>query len=297
MGSSLGRQASGWLLAIALAPATALAGDWHSLDSLVCSDCHTMHNSSGGQPMRYDSAATPAPALLRHASSLALCVYCHDGSNPGAPDVIAPVSYVSDPAAGFFANVGGVASPNAHDLALATAVVPPGGSLAVILTCTTCHAPHGTASYRNLAADPSGQGGAASPVSARQTVLPTGTNPAQVYVGGNVVHKGGMSKWCGRCHGDYHGRTSGQEGTQSPWLRHPQEQTISTSTHVDFTYWLGPQTNRVVVQSPTDDLVPSADDQVFCLSCHKAHGSPNRAALVFADGSRQSSTCDQCHNP
>ena len=44
-----------------------------------------MHNSIGGQPMRYDLNGAPAQKLLRHATALTLCVYCHDGSNPAAP--------------------------------------------------------------------------------------------------------------------------------------------------------------------------------------------------------------------
>jgi len=49
-----------------------------------CDDCHTMHNSQGGNPMRWDENAAPLSALLRGT-----CLGCHttDGTDPlGEPD-------------------------------------------------------------------------------------------------------------------------------------------------------------------------------------------------------------------
>lgn len=276
-----------------LAPAQ--AGDWHTSEQLVCSDCHTMHNSSGGQPMRYDLNATPAPHLLRHATSLSLCLYCHDGSNLDAPDVVGPVTYVSDPAAGLLAPAG---QPNlsGHDLGMATPVTPPGGVAPMTLSCLTCHDHHGGPAYRNLRGDPSGLNQSPVAVVVTQTIKADGANPAQVYVPQNLVYKSGLGAWCGQCHGAFHGRTSSQEGTASPWFRHPQDQALATSANVDFDHWQQPLVNRVPVENPLDAVVPSSDDRVFCASCHKAHGSANKAALIFADGLTQRSTCQQCHN-
>ena len=283
------------VLLAALLSWRAAGGDWHNADQLVCTDCHTMHNSSSGQPMRYDGDPTPAPKLLRHSSAIALCTYCHDGTNPAAPDVIAPVSYVGDPAGGFFPAQNRDANPNGHDLGATNPVVPPGGQAPMTLTCISCHAPHGSPNYRNLVTDPAGTS-ANLAVAAYQAIKANGSNPDQVYVQSNVVNKGGMSDWCGACHGNFHGRSSSGEGTGSPWLRHPQDQTLSTSPHADYAYWTGAVANRVPVQNPTSNTIPSSSDQVFCLSCHKAHGSSNRAALIFADGATRLSTCEQCHN-
>jgi predicted CXXCH cytochrome family protein len=282
-------------VALLLAPRRAGSGDWHAAASSVCSDCHTMHNSSGGAPMRYDNDPQASPRLLRHATSLSLCVYCHDGSVPGAPDVIAPVAYLADPAGGSFPTSWTTASGTAHVLG-GEAMRPPGGTQAMTLTCLSCHDPHGGPGFRNLRTDPGGTGTPNVTVTATQRVKPDGTNPAEVYAAGNVVYKSGLAAWCGSCHGEFHGRSPQEEGAGRPWLRHPQDQALSASTFVDYTYWLGEVPNRIRVQSPDDDVVPSADDQVFCLSCHKAHGSANRAALVFADGARMGSTCAQCHN-
>ena len=270
-------------------------GDWHSGADVNCNECHTMHNSSAGQPMRYDANPEPAAKLLRHANPLSLCLYCHDGSKPTAPDVLAPVSYVSDPAGGSFPNVPlGTATGIAHTLGGAP-VTPPGGSVPMTLTCVSCHDPHGSTSFRNLKTDPLGNE-SNLPVIAKQTVKANGMNPASVYVQTNVVFKSGVSAWCGSCHGEFHGRTATQEGTGSPFLRHPQNQTISSSRNADFPYWSTALANRIPVQSPTDDVVPSFDDQVMCLSCHKAHGSANSAATIFSNGASLTSTCQQCHN-
>jgi predicted CXXCH cytochrome family protein len=277
-------------------PVGLLSGDWHTPDQSICSDCHTMHNSENGQPMRYDLQDSPAPGLLRHATALSLCIFCHDGSNPRAPDVIDPVAYVPDPAGGYFSNTGGVASGTAHNLAMVSTEVPPGGTDSMILTCHTCHDTHGNANYRNLRPNPGGSGNTVDvTVTVAQTVKPNGSNPAQVYIPSNLVFKSGMSQWCNACHSNFHGKTSGEEGFQSPWFRHPQDQTISTGRNVEVSYWRGSLPDRVPVQSPTDNVIPSDDDQVFCLSCHKAHGSRNKSTVIFADGATLNSTCQQCH--
>jgi len=287
-------RAFGAALALLSAPC-ARGGEWHYGNGLACSDCHTMHNSSGGVPMRYDSEALPAPQLLRHATALSLCIHCHDGSSTVAPDVIAPVTYVTDPAGGYFPADWALPSGLAHVLATPDPVTPPGGTDGVVLTCISCHDPHGNPSYRNLRGDPLGSGDPPTDVAASQKKVADGSNPDEVYVPANVTYKAGMSAWCGRCHGAFHGLSAEEEGTASPWLRHPQDRELSSSPHADYAYWASALTGRVPVQSPSDDDIPSADDQVFCLSCHKAHGSANRAALIFADAATLGSTCQQCH--
>jgi len=272
------------------------AGDWHNASQLACTDCHTMHNSQRGQTMRYDKQPSPSPRLLRHATGLSLCVYCHDGGNPNAPDVISPVTYASDPAGGFFANSVGQPPDFGHKLGIP---LPAPGSpdLEMTLTCASCHDVHGNSNYRNLLLNPPGSGSTGNlTVVVNQTNKANGTNRAQVYVPANLRYKSGMAEWCKSCHPDFHGKSEGAEGTQSPWLRHPQGKQISGSNNVDFTSWSGTVANRVPVQTPMDDVIPSSDDQVFCLSCHKAHGSAKRASLIFVDGVTLNSTCQQCHN-
>ncbi|MGH7485724.1 MAG: hypothetical protein ACREMY_09010, partial [bacterium] len=179
----------------------AAGGDWHYGANMVCSDCHTQHNSANGLPMRTDNNPTPAPQLLRRGSSLELCLSCHDGSKAEAPDVVMPVGYVAESAAGAFPNSGGLPTATAHHLANGSAEIPPGGTIPMVLTCTTCHDPHGNDNYRNLRPDPSRSGLPSVTIMTVQTNRANGSNPAQVYVPGNIRYKSDVSKWCGQCHG------------------------------------------------------------------------------------------------
>jgi len=249
----------------------AAGGDWHYGASMVCSDCHTQHNSANGQPMRTDNDPAPAPMLLRRGTTLELCLSCHDGSRPDAPDVIAPIGYVSESAAGAFPGT------TTHHFNTSIAQVPPGGTVPIVLSCTTCHDPHGNDNYRNLRPDPTKTGLTPVSILAVQTTRANGSNPQQVYVPGNIIYKSNVSKWCGQCHGA------------------PTHHSIDKA--VDLTIWTAVTLPRVPVLSPSDNTIPSADDQVICISCHKAHGSDHDHLLIYADGTTQNSTCEECHNP
>ena len=264
---------------------TAFAGEWHVGASMVCSDCHTQHNSEGGAPMRLDNVATPAAMLLRRGTAQELCLSCHSGGNATAPDVIAPVTYVSESAAGAFPNSGGTPSAMAHNLLNATPEVPPGGTIPMVLQCTTCHDPHGNQNYRNLRSDPTKSGLPAVTVVSHQTVTANGSNPSQVYVANNIIYKSGLSAWCITCHGP---PLAGSD--------HPDDVTIWGAISADYTRWAATTLPRVPVHSPSDDSVPSPDDRVICISCHKAHGSPNPGTLIYADNATLDSTCQECHN-
>lgn len=258
------------------------AGQWHYGASLVCSDCHTQHNSSGGAPMRTDGNAAPARMLLLRGSATELCLSCHDGANALAPDVLAPIGYVAESAAGAFPDDG----TNAHDLNQTTPVIPPGGTVPMVLGCTTCHDPHGNDNYRNLRPDPTRTGQTPVTVIARQTKIP-GTDPREeVYVTANIVHKSGVSAWCGKCH-----------GATDPGIGHSVDQPLWGSPSASYPQWVSTTQPRVPVHSPSDNVIPSTDDQVMCLSCHKAHGSQNHASLIYADGATLDSTCQECHDP
>jgi len=262
---------------------TVAGGDWHYGATMVCSDCHTQHNSENGQPMRTDNNPAPAPMLLRRANALELCLSCHDGSNPNAPDIITPVGYVSESVGGAFPNSGGIPTANAHHLNNPVAEVPPGGTVPMVLTCTTCHDPHGNDNYRNLRPDPTKTGLAPITILTVQGNHANGSNPTQVYVPANVIYKSGVSKWCEQCHG-------------AP-THHSIDKPLWGSAIADYTSWTSVTLPRVPVLSPSDNAVPSADDQVVCISCHKAHGSDNDHLLIYADGSTQNSTCQECHDP
>ena len=258
-------------------------GDWHYGVSSVCTDCHTQHNSQNGQPMRTDNNPTPAPYLLRRGTSLDLCLSCHDGSNPNAPDVVAPVSYLPETAAGAFPNSGGIPTNLAHHLNNPSAEVPPGGTQAMVLVCTTCHDPHGNGNYRNLRPDPSNTNHAPVSIMVVQQYAANGSNPSQVYAPSNVIYKSGVSQWCSTCHG-------------TPHTDHVNDPAIWQSKYANYGHWNSVVGFRVPVLNPTDNVVPSHDDAVTCVSCHKAHGSNNPQATIYADGTTLQSTCQECHN-
>jgi len=275
-------------LTLAVAPVI-LAGEWHFGANAQCSDCHTQHNSANGLPMRTDNNPTPAPKLLLRDTPLNLCLSCHDGASPAAPDVVAPVSYVAESAAGSFADIGGTpvnpSSSYGHHLNTPSPVIPPGGTVPMILTCTTCHDPHGNNNYRNLRPNPSGAGAANVSVVVRQAVSANGSNPAQVYVASNIIYKSGISAWCGNCH-----------GTSDPKTGHPIDLAIFGAAQANYTNWTSTTFPRVPVLSPIDNAIPSTDDQVVCVSCHKAHGSTNPSGMIYPDGATQDSLCQECHN-
>ncbi|MBC8329173.1 MAG: hypothetical protein H8E31_10555 [Planctomycetes bacterium] len=269
----------------------------HHGERLVCSDCHTVHNSRGGQPMRFDGVSMPAPVLLREANPTQLCLACHSGSYPLIPDVLGPVSYTADPAGGWFAQGLGLPNAHGHDLSPPSALAAPGSTESFTIECASCHDVHGSSNYRNLLLDPPGSADDGDVrVVVDQIIAPNGANAAQVYTPANLLDRSGMGEFCNSCHDNFHGRSASEEGAQRPWLRHPQEVAIAGAPHADFGHWSGPIVNRVRVETPTDDLVPSVDDRVSCLSCHKAHGSSRPDSLIYADGLRRRSTCQQCHD-
>ncbi len=278
-----------WLgIAVALVaalPEASVAGEWHIGGRLACTDCHTIHNSARGEPMRYDASPAAAPALLRNATATDVCLACHGGERASAPSVVAPSN--GDPPAGGF---GAVGTGGGHVLDT-QAVMPPAGTVAVVMKCTTCHDPHGNERYRNLRPSPSGTGRAASvPLVVNQAVTADGTNPGAVYAGANVRYVSGMSAWCMDCHDALTTANTGH-----PWdVEIPPTSDLWTTWSRDFSL-LTPPPLRVPVENPTGSAAPSAGDRVFCLTCHKAHRSPNAGGLIYANQTDLDSTCQECH--
>ena len=133
------------------------AGNTQAVLSGVCSDCHTMHNSQGGQPVAYqlntsftgfDPNATPGEFLL-----LSNCVGCH--ASAGSATIVNNVPVVFNTGAFYSPLAGGnfsyvrsddinghnVAGIKAEDISLG--LTPPGGAaMTSQLTCAGefgCH--------------------------------------------------------------------------------------------------------------------------------------------------------------
>ena len=309
----------------------ASAGEYHVKEQR-CSECHTAHFSQHGRPPAGAEAGGPFPNLLLFSSPTKLCLSCHDGSDVDAPDVLSPVitSYAPDqfPASGFFEYSGGTVSGLGHDLAVQPTEVPFSSMAPSVLNCTNCHDPHGNENYRNLRTRPGvGPGTAlllhdpALPTdNVFEQVHPNGTNPGEAYRMSNVGYRTGVSKWCAECHDRVLPNQSGY--LPAHFRAHPIDVNLEGGPewHVDTRNWLegtgagfGAAIGdgiagipRVRFQNPTamnfeTSKTVSLGNQVFCGTCHFAHGSPYTAGTTWPFRSRGETAdayapCQQCHN-
>ncbi len=88
-----------------------------------------------------------------------------------------------------------------------------------------------------------------------------------------------ISGLCAECHGYFHGTTSNEAGSASPWFRHPTDISLpSSGEYASYTtYDLNvPVARTAIPNSPSGTVTPAGttDDIIMCLSCHAAHASP-----------------------
>lgn len=269
----------------------------------VCSNCHTMHASQNG-------GTSNANAQLLVGSG---CAGCHADSGAtnvfptglgtgltGAPQVDEDAVDVYN-AGGYF----GATAANMHnptDLGVANTnfsgtTFPGNDTIALTgneVSCQGCHTSAGhhtsTGGYRMLGA---GVSGTAASYAAGTTNAFPGDRSTITYDATN------LNLVCNNCHGDFHGKTATEQGTASPWIRHPTDVSVGAAT--------GPSVQAAITY--TDAVVVGTSvagtDTVMCLSCHVAHGGPNVDLLAFAysgsgnyagDGSRTGSGCEVCHS-
>lgn len=292
---------------------------FHGEDNLVCDKCHVMHQSED-------------PWLLNREGITELCLTCHDGK-AGTPDVIGKedINGLLERSAGFFSAIN---APNAfgHDLradkvgtqALCSNCHSGGSFSTAKVGCIDCHDPHGRSiddplhSYRNLRSlSKSGDG-----LIFRAFVRP-GVTGLEVYERRNIGYTAPdrrASDWrevtgiCFDCH-----HVFGEDGyTRNPdgvCIRHPStdsergiRETVNRhgAQQTDPECWEnGIGTGFAIARVPfivsgaaeyTDSgtAAVSASNEVFCLTCHKAHGSAYRNSLRWHENSNLG--CQQCHN-
>ena len=285
--------------------------------TIVCSSCHTIHNSEDGAEK---DTSGPYPSLLLMGNKTDLCLSCHDGTDSLAPDVwdiTSPAAYPETPGGDFYRAITGntglghnpyldiVGNESANideDDVAAIELTPPGWGGAALTTwnCVSCHDAHGTVAgsatvyaYRYLLTTVNGVSvdTAIGSVNADKATL--GTAEAD---DNKNIYKNGTTKWgtwCQACHTDFH---PGAGATNM----HP---TAGAMTNVLSSY--GSDYSYLYPLVATDETwVPGTastgvdgDEEVFCLSCHKAHAAANDDILRWdVNGAAGANTnCNKCH--
>jgi len=219
---------------LVLAAGVTLAGDYHTGDTLNCSQCHVMHAETahsyggGGTSTIY----TQEHYLLKGPVN-DMCLACHDGQ-PWAADVLGLSSKaIENRSAGALNKVGLTVDALYSDYmghSLGSTATAPGGTFAATggLSCVDCHHQHGYAgsvndvrgnpvnsAYRNVRAM-NGQNisyaiGTNNPT---KDVYETATRmyeTVNVNLNEPVPTDSGVADWCAGCHGEFHGDVGGAE--------------------------------------------------------------------------------------
>lgn len=304
-----------------LVPSFAAGGNWHIGPSLVCQECHVEHASEGGQI----TPGGPFSSLLVKATINDLCLSCHDGTDPNAPDILQPIDmYQTTPSresGGGLVMTPGFDHTGGHSVGLTVNVPLNSQGKVVTLNCASCHAYHGNDNYRNLSYDPNGVGDSLllrEGFEVLTLVLPA--NPPNqsatiaAYSRDNIAYKTNYSRWCGSCHDQLQATATGV--LPAHFNAHPQDVALnefSSASHTDASHWTtgtgdGFLVSGGIVRVPftnpaasdfTAASTASASSEVFCLSCHKAHGSQSQKALNWPyveGGTNYLAGCQQCHN-
>lgn len=324
----------------------------------VCSNCHTMHNSQGGQAV---VAEGPQRCLLARAD----CLGCHSSTSGttwkdsvnGAPIVLntaEPTYGAKGLAGGNFYYVSTTVDNTGHNVidtgnqeGNASMFPPPGNQhlavgeiIATNFTCSGSKGCHGDRTVEDKLLSMKGahhaddtvlkfgsinetnQGGSVSLSYRFLKGVKGGEDLDWQATSGSTDHneyKGAasmgvssatapanntISGFCAECHGYFHGTTSSECSSASPWLRHPTDISLPPSgEYVAYTTYnlTAPVARTAIPNSPSDTVTPtgSTDDIVMCLSCHRAHASPYYKMMRWDykgwPGNGQINGCNVCH--
>ncbi|MBE0425676.1 MAG: hypothetical protein IBX72_03410 [Nitrospirae bacterium] len=110
-----------------------------------------------------------------------------------------------------------------------------------------------------------------------------------------------MTAYCTGCHGVFHDN----QGTASPWLRHPSDKILPTSgeyaayTTYDPLVPVARPSSFDWEGGPSSMVSGTHGDMVMCLSCHRAHASPYFKMMRWDyrgwPGSGATNGCNVCH--
>jgi len=273
-----------------------------------CNGCHTMHNSQDNA-MLTDQGGHQY--LLKAATATDACLNCHaaygqfkdgTGYGPGGDFYWLTKTFQWSAHGHDYFSYGdshghNVISDSKGVSADATLLYAPGGDFdSDFLGCTSCHDPHGNQNFRLLYGSESGpmyisdrypfaNDAPLARGNSRVTYPTANGTPGNETNSKHTIYKSGMSLWCANCHENFHSdnttdfvhplehlnglsnaynayvstddQTSGQQAT-SYWGLVPFEAVNVDLANVDPTnYTIG----------------PNANDEVMCLTCHRAHAS------------------------
>ncbi len=276
---------------------------FHGGGSSTCGRCHIMHGEREGEVV-----IDGGEALLTAATVTDVCLTCHGGiggvlgNDPLAPppergagnfvflledNLNDGPDGLTDPIAGEAAGHSVVSLDRGLEADSRWTQSPGGSFPSASLGCTSCHDPHGNENFRMLHG--------AGPV---QDDLFTFYDDAPLAEGldcwaagvsespaAHTAYRGGVSRWCGNCHGDYHAEEAGA-------FAHPGDETLGETAR---TYALydgarrpqgGAHATSYLPEVPFEDpeatvdgtAGPSGASRLTCLSCHRAHASSAPAA-------------------
>jgi cytochrome c553 len=291
------------LFGVVLASTGAFA--FHDGGVAECAGCHTMHNSQDGVDITDPGGY---PYLLKAANSTDQCLSCHasygqfyngDGWGPGGDFYWLKQTFTWSAHGSPHASTGdshghNVISPANGILADQTLLTAPGGTFdSDQLTCTSCHDPHGNQNF-NLLYDstlgPIYPGGrynftADAPIAwgnGRRTFVGSGGEETNSQ---HTIYGSGMSDWCANCHTNFHSDNTTNfvhdveedlNGLSSTYNAYVSSDDLTGGSQ-GTAYWGLVPFEDVDADSTLDPgnytAGPAANDQVMCLTCHRAHAS------------------------
>jgi predicted CXXCH cytochrome family protein len=280
----------------------------------ACAGCHRAHTAAG-------------PRLLITKTSTELCITCHGSTGTGANtnvqdgvylasrNITSTTSTVNNAnlLGGGFVTYKGAPTTSAHSVngtdnmawgySAAVTSTNRGQTAALTskgapayMTCTSCHAAHGSANYRIIQTS----------INAITVTVPLVDEGAAKDYG--KEHWGsGMSQVCASCHTAYYKTASGQGSTlDGSTYTHRIDRTTSKAAVLQTTGWLS---GGVTYTLPFANAAPPgsttvADNLIVCETCHLSHGTSAQMTALASGGPSHDSAllrldnrgvCEVCH--